>query len=122
MHVVDDSDVADLCLRIAGTVGKVWKMHRRAIPSDVRDSMRQLLLDLRLHVIPADVIASSAVGKARHDVRGIAELLRVIASRPRIGEKEASSLSFIGLTTLGMQDQSQCRARVCRFASLRPMI
>ena len=67
MHMTDDSSLADLCLRVAGTVGKAWKKYRRQLPSEVRDSMRQLLLDLRLHVIPKEDLACSAIGKARYD-------------------------------------------------------
>ena len=74
---------ADRCSAVAGTVGKMWKRHRRAFPPSVRDSMACLLLELRLFVLPAPHLdVSSNIGCARYDVRGIAEMLKHIATQP----------------------------------------
>ena len=73
---------ADRCFLIAGQVVKLWKRHRRDIPSDVKDALALLLLELRIHLMPAEQLdCSSNLGRARCDIRGISELLLSVATR-----------------------------------------
>ena len=77
--VLDD---ADLCVLLAGAMGKLWKRHRRAMPPSVRQSWADTLLALRLIILPDKFLdASSSIGRARYDIRGVSELLKYIASR-----------------------------------------
>ena len=54
--------------------------HRKKVPSDVRDSFAELLLTIRLHVIPDEVLdCRSSIGRSRFDIRGVTELLMHVA-------------------------------------------
>ena len=72
-----------LCFLVAGATGKLWRKHRRVLPPPVRDALAALLLELRLFAVPAEKLSPAAqVGRARCDIRGIAELLGALA-QPR---------------------------------------
>ena len=72
----------DACFVAAGNVGKAWKACRRDLPRDAKDLMAELLLCLRLHILPLEQLDSlNNVGRARFDIRGIAELLNAVATR-----------------------------------------
>ena len=74
---------SDRCSRLAAALGPLWKRHRRALPPSVRTAFAELLLQIRLVVLPAEYLDSkSAIGRARYDVRGITELLTLVAGRP----------------------------------------
>ena len=63
------------------------------MPPDVRTAFVELLLQLRLVVLPADYLdTESAIGRARYDVRGIAELLAHVAGKPH--DSSGSDHSF----------------------------
>ena len=70
------------CHLAAGSLGKIWKQYRNRLPPSAKSLLAELLLDLRLHILPADYLnAVSIVGDARYDIRGVAELLKFIAAR-----------------------------------------
>ena len=74
---------SDSLFLVAGSLGRLWRKHRRTLPTDVRHAYAQLLLELRLEVLPStDMDAVSNVGRSRYDIRGVSELLKVLASRP----------------------------------------
>ena len=83
----------DRCLKVAGSVGKLWRRHRRELPSDVKDAMASLLLELRLHIFSPDDLDESCVGRARCDIRGVKELLCHLAVRGEMKEVRATSAS-----------------------------
>ena len=51
---------ADVCVAVASQAGKIWKRHRRALPPSAKALLAELLLDLRLHILPDFVL--DAVG------------------------------------------------------------
>ena len=70
------------CHLAAGSLGKIWKQYRNLLPPSAKSLLAELLLDLRLHILPADYLnAGSIVGDARYDIRGVAELLKFVAAR-----------------------------------------
>ena len=65
-----------------GSLGKLWRLHRRRLTPDIRDAFAQLLLEVRVEYLPTDYLdTQSNIARARYDVRGITELLKQIASR-----------------------------------------
>jgi len=82
---------ADVCHLVAGGVGKLWRKHRRKLPPEVRTGMAEFLLLLRLHVVPEEQLcAVDSIGKARYDIRGIAELFKFLAVRNGGSEHSSS--------------------------------
>ena len=74
------SSICDDCTAVAGALGKVWKQSRKKLPPSAKSIFAELLLDLRLHILPAEHLdAVSNIGRARYDIRGIAELLQHLA-------------------------------------------
>jgi len=70
----------DACYSLAGSAGKQWRIHRRVLPPSVKDALASLLLELRLVLLPVlDLDCQSQIGRARCDIRGVAELLRHLA-------------------------------------------
>ena len=71
---------ADVCHSAAAQLGKLWKRFRKTLPPSSRDLLAELLLDLRLHLLPLEnVSAPDCIGASRYDIRGIAQLLAVIS-------------------------------------------
>ena len=76
------SSICDDCTTVAGQLGKVWKLSRKKLPPSAKSLFAELLLDLRLHILPADILdAAGNIGRARYDIRGITELLQHVANR-----------------------------------------
>ena len=70
----------DACTAVAGQAGKLWKRFRKSLPPSSRDLLAELLLDLRVHILPATHLdLTSNIGRARYDIRGIAELMTMLA-------------------------------------------
>ena len=71
------------CHLAAGSLGKIWKQYRNRLPPSAKSLLAELLLSLRLHILPADYlnVVSSIFGDARYDIRGVAELLKFVAAR-----------------------------------------
>ena len=70
------------CYDLVQAPGRLWKLHRKKVPPDARSYFAELLLCLRLHLLPDRRLAVSVVGRSsRYDVRGIAELMATVASR-----------------------------------------
>ena len=84
------SDAAEACFCVASKVGPAWKRCRRSIPPSVKCKFAELLFELRLFVLPRDVVAASAIGEARYDVRGLVELMVELAKRPSQMNKQVS--------------------------------
>jgi len=73
---------ADVCHSLAGAAGKWWKRHRKVVPPPVKDKLAELLLELRLQILPPEYLdAHSSIGRARYDIRGVTELLRCLAHK-----------------------------------------
>jgi len=53
------------------------------VPPPVRTAMAELLLLLRLELLPKEDLDSSQIGRARYDVRGLAELFKHLATRTK---------------------------------------
>ena len=71
---------ADRCHSLAGGLGPLWKRHRRRLPPSVRSAFAELLLEIRLFVMPSSSLdAASVIGNARFDIRGVTELLAHVA-------------------------------------------
>ena len=78
-----------------GSLGKLWRLHRRRLTPGIRDAFAQLLLEVRLEYLPADYLdTQSNVARARYDVRGITELLKQIAGRQGQPLEGASKLQI----------------------------
>ena len=78
---------ADVCVTVASQAGKIWKRHRRALPPSAKALLAELLLDLRLHILPdSELDAVGNIGRAKYDIRGIAELLKFVShsSNPNV--------------------------------------
>ena len=72
---------ADICFEMAGKVGIIWRRYRKKAPPDVRDALAEVLLRLRLHIVPAaELDGDSNIGRARYDIRGVTQLLRRVAN------------------------------------------
>ena len=75
------STSCEACHLLAGGVGKLWRRHRRNLPPEVRDHVAELLLLLRLHLLPPQNLdIDKVVGRSRYDVRGISQLFAYLAS------------------------------------------
>ena len=58
------------------------KIRRVLLPSS-KALLAEFLLDLRLHVLPDEQLdAVGNIGRAKYDIRGIAELLKVVSAPP----------------------------------------
>ena len=77
-------------------------MYRKKLPPGVRDLFAELLLEIRQHVVPSDMLSSADnIGNSRYDIRGISQLFVHLAGVPagvdavssdRPGIKEAATL------------------------------
>ena len=61
---------ADVCHSAAASLGKIWKRFRKVLPLSSKDLLAELLLDLRLHIVPDEQLsASDNIGNSRYDIR-----------------------------------------------------
>ena len=66
---------ADACHKLAGSLGKIWRKHRRSLPADIKGAFAELLLACRLHILPKDIgDATSQISHARYDIRCLSDL------------------------------------------------
>ena len=78
---------------MAGCLGKTWRTNRRRLKPPIRDAFAALLLEVRLEYLPdAYIDGVSNVGRARSDIRGIAELLKHVADRSRNIQDDVTAL------------------------------
>ena len=57
------------------------------MPPPVRDLFAELLLELRHHVVPSNMLSTADnIGNSRYDIRGISQLFAHLASVPAVGE------------------------------------
>ena len=83
---------ADTCVAVASWIGPVWRRNRKRLPPEVRNLFAELLLALRLHIMPVAILDDSTnIGRSRYDVRGISELLRHLAVRHTTCSSSSSS-------------------------------
>ena len=74
------SATAEACHRAAGKLGPIWKKYRKKFPPAVRDLFAELLLEMRLVIMPSEFLCATAnIGSSRYDIRGIAELLKQVS-------------------------------------------
>ena len=67
---------------LAGSLGKLWKVHRRNLPTEVRHAYVELLLTVRRELVPIPGLAPEHnLNRARFDVRRIGDLLHTVAVR-----------------------------------------
>ena len=78
----------DELVSITGTIGKIWRRHRRRKwPHGLKDTLATLLLELRVAIAPSlekDVVAQ--VWESPGDVRGLVQFLAAVAQRKSPGE------------------------------------
>ena len=73
---------ADVCSAAAAKLGPVWRKMRKKLPPSARSLFAELLLELRLHILPDQLLdAVGNVGRASYDIRGISELFAFLAER-----------------------------------------
>ena len=74
---------ADVLHKVASTIGKCWKKHRRSLPLDIEESLLDtlLLLQAKLHPTAGASFASN-VKEARSEVGTMLQMLARIASEP----------------------------------------
>ena len=71
--------MSDLHL-LACSLGKLWKVHRRRLPPEVRHPFIELLLAMRIELLPIPGLSPEInLDRARYDVRRLADLLRLAA-------------------------------------------
>ena len=77
---------ADHLHALAGSLGRIWRVHRRKLPQEIRHLYIELLLALRNELIPIDGVGTEFnLNRARYDVRRLADLNVFIARRePRM--------------------------------------
>ena len=86
---------------LAGSLGRLWKQHRRRLlPNGIRDIFADLLLALRYELVPSGELSAFAnLNRSRSDVGGLAELLKAVAARPRSIDNMAMNMSLETCTT-----------------------
>ena len=98
---------ADICLEIAGKAGVLWKRYRKKAPPDVRDTLAEVLLRLRIYLVPtAELDCVGSIGRARYDIRGVTDLLRRIADGSGSSDSYQSSGSSCRMESPQVQDIS----------------
>ena len=91
-HFLSMATAADVCVTVASQAGKIWKRHRRALPPSAKALLAELLLDLRLHILPdSELDAVGNIGRAKYDIRGIAELLKFVSHSSGPNVEQAAS-------------------------------
>ena len=74
--------VSDEFFSVAGSLGRLWKKNRRILPAEVRNSFAQLLLDIRIELLPLGMHdAGVEISRSRYEIRNLADLFRRLASR-----------------------------------------
>ena len=74
--------VDDRLFLLAGTLGKLWRKHRRILPPEIRNSYAQLLLDFRVSFLPSENDdLKPQIERSRYDIRGITDLFQIVAER-----------------------------------------
>eukprot|EP00972_Heterocapsa_arctica_P024109 3552672-Heterocapsa_arctica.AAC.1 len=72
-----------LSFSLLGHLGGSGRRTAGSYPPNARQAFAGLLLEMRLLILPDSMLdAKSNIGRVRYDVRGITELLSVVAARP----------------------------------------
>ena len=67
---------------LGGSLGRLWKVHRRQLPADVRHCSAELLLAVRRELLPIPGLGPEEdLDRSRYDVRRISYLFVAIAGR-----------------------------------------
>ena len=67
---------------LAGSLGKLWRRGRRTWPPELRRLYAEVLLFLRAELLPDGTLsACENIGESRHDIRGLADLFKNLATR-----------------------------------------
>ena len=68
-----------------GSICKLWRLNRRRLRPGVRDAFAQLLMEIRIDYLPDKHLDSvSNIGRSRHDIRRVTELMGYIADRTHV--------------------------------------
>ncbi|MEC7281468.1 MAG: hypothetical protein VXU50_05330, partial [Verrucomicrobiota bacterium] len=105
---------ADTCHHIVGTIGKLWKAHRRRLPPPVRSAMVELLLAIRLELLPAEHLELCLAPRAMSiDFCSILSIDMKLCPAAR-----AMSVDFCGILSIDMELCPAARAMSIDFCGL----